>query len=152
MVRKLTMIGIALIGFTLAMGSNAWADRDRGDRGHRNDKGYHHNYKTPKGHHYGWDKGKGNPHRDRYEHRREYRHRDRYDRWGRDHRWDRDRHHRDRDRDHRYKGHHHRKRVVEKHVYHHAPKHRRHHDEHFNIAVSIIDQAFGVAVAVGGRR
>jgi len=146
MLRKFMMIGIALIGFTLALGSNAWADRGRGDRGHRNDKGYHHNYKTPPGHHYGWQKGKGNPHRDRYQHRREYRHRDR------DHRWDRDRYRGHHYRDRHYKGRHYHKRVVEKHVYHHYPKHRRHYDDRFNIAVSVIDDFFGVGVAVSGRR
>ena len=93
MVRRLMIISISLIGLTLALGSNAWADRGRGDRGHRTDNGYHHNYKHPSGHHYGWDKGKRNPHRDRFQHRREYRHRDRH------HRWDRDRY---RDRYHRY--------------------------------------------------
>ena len=114
MLRKRVVIGIALIGFTLSMASNAWGDRDRGDRGHRRDKGYHHSYKTPQGHHYGWVKGKGNPHRDRYDHRGEYRYRDRDHRWNRDrnHRWDRDRqrhrHYRDRDhyrRDRHYRSH-----------------------------------------------
>jgi len=94
MVRRLLIIGISLVGFTMALGSNAWADRYSGDRGHRADKGYHHNYKTPKGHHYGWDKGKRNFHKDRYQHHREYRHRDRDQRWGRDRH--RDRHYRDR--------------------------------------------------------
>lgn len=53
MVRKITMIGVALIGVTLAFAGNAWADRDRGDGGHRNDRG---------GNHYGWGKGHGNLH------------------------------------------------------------------------------------------
>lgn len=132
MVRKLTIIGISLIGFALTMGSNAWADRDRGDRGHRNGKGYHQSQKIPPGHHYGWDKGKGNPHRDRYEHRREYRHEDRYDRRDRDHRWDRDRRDDRRDRHDRYRNH-------------------DRHDSRFRLGVSVIDDLFGVAVAVSGR-
>lgn len=141
MVRKLMITVTALMGFTLAIGGNAWADRDRGDRGHRDDKVYHHNDKTPPGYHYGWDKGKGNPHRDRYEHRREYPHRDRDHRWGSegDHRWNRDRHHRwDRDR-------HSRDRYRD---------HRRHdrHDGRFRLGVSVIDDLFGVAVAVSGSR
>ena len=151
MARKLLMIGITLIGFTMAFGSNAWADRDRGDIGHRNDKGYHHNYKTTKGHHYGWDRGKGNPHKYGYQHSSDYRHRDR------DHRWDGDRYHRD-----------HHGRVVEKQVYHHYPRHDRrvvekhvyHHyrsddcydHDRFNMAFSVVDQFFGVAVAVSGSR
>jgi hypothetical protein len=66
MVRKITVIGIALIGITLATGGNAWAERNRGDKGQRNDKVYHNKAKTPPGHHYGWEKGTGNPHRDRH--------------------------------------------------------------------------------------
>lgn len=133
MTRKLLMIGIALIGITLAFGSNAWAERGRGGKGgkgNRHDKAYHHNAKSPSGHHYGWEKGKGNPHRDRYQSRPDYRHRDRNYRNGR----------------------HPRKRVVEKHVYHHTRRPVRHHDARFNIAFSVIDNAFGAVVAVGGRR
>ncbi len=128
MTRKRIFIGIVLVGFLLALGGNAWADHDRGKRGHRNDKGYHHKCKHPPGHHYGWQKGNGNPHRDRYQHRRGNRHRDK------DHCWHRDRHHR--------------KRVVEKHVYHHYPKRHRYDDDRFNFAVSVIDEFFGFAVTV----
>lgn len=147
MTRKLLWIGIALFGITLAFGSNAWADRDRGDKGHRNDRGYHYKHKNPPGHHSGWHKGNGNPHRDRYQHRKAYRDRDR------DHRWDRDRHHRW-DRDRHYRGRHHpkRHRHVEKHVYHHYPKRHRHLGDRFNIAVSVVDEFLGVAVAVSGSR
>ena len=93
MVRRLMIISISLVGLTLALGSNAFADRYRGDRGHRPDNGYHHTYKTPKGHHYGWDKGKRYLHRDRYRNHSEYRHRDRDHRWGRDRHHYRDRYH-----------------------------------------------------------
>ena len=108
MVRRLMIISISLVGLTLALGSNAWADRDRGGREHRNDKGYHHNDKTPKGNHYGWEKGRGNSHREHYKHRREYRHGDRYHRWDRDLHWNyhnRDRYHRDRRHQYRSHGH-----------------------------------------------
>lgn len=136
MTRKLLMMGIALVGFTLASGSNAWAEHGRGGKDHRNDKGYYHNAKTPPGHQYGWEKGRGNPHRPEYRHRQ---------------------------RDYQP-----RKRVVEKHVYHHPPRHDRrivekhvyHHyrgdagcdRDRFNVAVAVIDQFFGVAVAVSGTR
>jgi hypothetical protein len=123
MTRKLFIIGIALIGISLAFGSNAWADRDKGGKGHKSDKGYHQSYKAPQGHHYGWEKGKKNPHKDRYQHRPEYRHRD----------------------------HHPQKRVVEKHVYHHYPRHYRPYASRFNAAFSVIDSAFGAVVVVGGR-
>ncbi len=145
MTRKLIFTGIALIGFTLALGSNAWADHDRGKRGHRGDHKYHHKYKDHPGHHYGWHKGKGNPHRYRYKHRGAYCHRDR------DHDWYRDRHHRwQYHRDRTYKGRHHRERVVEKHVYHHHPKRHRYDDDRSSFAFMVIDQVLGVAVAVGG--
>jgi hypothetical protein len=85
MVRRFMIIGISLMGLTLALGSNAWAAGHRGDRGHRTDNGYHHNYKAPSGHYYGWDKGKRSYHRERVQRQREYRHRD--------HRWRRDRNH-----------------------------------------------------------
>ncbi|MGD9251630.1 MAG: hypothetical protein PVG19_10425, partial [Desulfobacterales bacterium] len=84
MTRKLIMTSIVLVGFVLALGSNAWADRDRGKKGHRNGKDHHYKCKNPPGHHYGWHKGKWNPHRDRYQHRRAYHHRDRHHRWDRD--------------------------------------------------------------------
>jgi hypothetical protein len=141
------MTSIVLVGFVLALGSNAWADRDRGKKGHRNGKDHHYKCKNPPGHHYGWHKGKWNPHRDRYQHRKAYHHRDR--------------HHRD-----RYdKGRHHRKRVVEKHVYHHRPKRHRHVEKHVyhhypkrhrydedrsSIAFMVVDQVLGIAVAVNG--
>ena len=141
MTRKLLMIGIALVGFTLAFGSNAWAENGRGGKDRRNDKVYHQNDKTPAGNHYGWQKGKGNPHKDSYQRRPEYRHRDR------DHRWDRD-HHRDRYR----RDYHHQRPVVEKHVYHHYSSDESYDDDRFNVAVSVIDQVFSVAVAVSGTR
>lgn len=141
MARKLLMIGMALIGFTLALGSNAWAEHGRSGKDRRNDNTYHQNTKTPPGNHYGWEKGRGNPHRDKYPHRPEYRHRDR------DHRWDRDDRYRDRRRDDRRQ-----RQVVEKHVYHHYSKDDRDDDDRFNVAVSVIDQVFRVAVAVSGTR
>ena len=61
MTRKLLMIGITLVGLTMAFGSNAWAENGRSGKDRRNDKAYHQNYKTPSGHHYGWEKGKKEP-------------------------------------------------------------------------------------------
>lgn len=140
MTRKRLMTGIALVGFVLALGSNAWAEHGRGGKDHRNDKGYHHTPKTPPGHHYGWDRGRGNPHSAGHPHRPGYRHRDR------DHRRDHDGHrHHDRDCPIR-------KRVVEKHVYHHYRSEDGPNDDGFNVAVSVIDRVFSVAVAVSGRR
>jgi hypothetical protein len=130
MTRKLLKTGIALVGIALALGSNAWAEQGRGGKDHRNDKGYHYNAKSPSGHHYGWEKGRGNPHRDDYRHRPEYRHRDR----------------------HPHRDYHPRKRVVEKHVYHHYSSDDRYDDDRVNVAVSVIDQFFSVAVAVSGTR
>ena len=136
MTRKLLIIGITLVGLTMAFGSNAWAENGRGGKDRRNGKAYHQNYKTPPGNHYGWEKGKGNPHKDSNQRRPEYRGRDR------DHH--RDRYHRD--------YHHHRRPVVEKHVYPHYSSDKRYDDNNFNVAVSIIDQVFSVAVAVSGSR
>lgn len=141
MTRKLLMIGITLIGLTMAFGSNAWAEHGRGGKDHRDGKVYHQTNKTPQGHHYGWEKGKGNPHRDGYQHRPAYRHRDRDHRWERKH--DRDRYHRD---------YHHQRPVVEKHVYHYYSSDERCDDDRFNVAVSVIDQVFSVVVAVSGAR
>jgi len=129
MTRKLLMIGIALVGLILALGSNAWAENGRGGKDRRNDKIYHQNDKTPPGNHYGWEKGKGNPHKDNYRYRQEYRPRDRYQR-----------------------DYHHPRPVVEKHVYHHYSSDERYDDDRFNVAVSVIDQVFSVAVAVSGSR
>jgi len=139
MTRKLLMIGIALVGFTLALGSNAWAEHGRGGKDRRNDKTYHRNIKTAPGNHYGWEKGKGNPHKNVNRHRPAYRHRD--------HRWDRDDRNRHRQRDLRPP-----RRVVEKHVYHHHSNDGRYDDSRFNVAVSVIDQVFSVAVAISGTR
>ena len=100
MVRKITVIGIALIGISLAFGGSAWADRNRGDRGLRNDKGHHPTYKNPPTHHY----GKGNPHRNR--------------------------HYRGHQRHRHYKGHSQRRHSVRKHVYHHGPKRHRRVEKH----------------------
>ena len=137
MTRKLLMIGIALVGLTLALGSNAWADgHGKGSKTRGNDKVYQQNHKTPPGNHTGWEKGKGNPHQNRYQNRPEYRDYDRDDRWSRD-----------RDRDY-----HHKRPVVEKHVYHHYSSDERYDDGNFNVAVSIIDQVVSVAVAVSGAR
>jgi hypothetical protein len=131
MTRKLLIVGIALIGMTLALGSNAWAGPDRRGRDHKKDQTYHRQDKTPAGHHYGWAKGKGNRHRpacrqpDRRPHRPVYRPHDPH-------------HGRDR-------------KVVEKHVYHHYRTEER-HDDHIRIAVSVVDQFLGVAVAFSGTR
>ena len=131
MTRKLVMIGIALIGLTLAFGSNAWADgHGKGNKPRGNDKVYQQNCKTPPGNHNGWEKGKGNPHQNRYEQRQEYLHQEQD-------------HHRNYD---------HKRPVVEKHVYHHYSSDERYDDGNFNVAVSIIDQVFSVAVAVSGAR
>jgi len=133
MTRKLVWTGIALFGITLALGSNAWADQDRGGRGHRNDNGYHQKHKNPPGHHFGWHKGKGNPHKDRYHRRPAYRDRDHHDRG-------------------RYPRGQHSKRVVERHIYHHYTSDDRCDDDRFNLAISVIDEFLGVAVAVSGSR
>ena len=146
MTRKRILIDIVLVGFLLALGSNAWADRGRhGQRHHYNGENHRDCYKAHHGHYYGWYKGKKHLHRDRYQHRKGYRHRDRDRHWSRDrrHRWH---HYRDR----YYKGRHHRKRVVEKHVYHHYPQRHRYDDDRSRIAFVVIDQVLGVAVAVGG--
>ena len=129
MKRKLLMIGIALIGFTLALGSNAWAENGRGGKDHRDHTAYHQNDKTPAGNHYGWEKGRGNPHKDSNQRRPEYQHRDRY--------------HRD---------YHHQRPVVEKRVYHYYSSDESYDDDGFNVAVSVIDQVFRVVVAVSGTR
>lgn len=140
MTRKLLMIGITLVGLTMAFGSNAWAENGRSGKDRRNDKAYHQNYKTPSGHHYGWEKGKKNPHKDSYQHRPEYR--------DRDNRWDINRHYRDR----YHRGYHHQRPVVEKHVYHHYSTNERYDDDSFNVAFSVIDQVFSVALAANGTR
>ena len=119
MTRKRLIIGIAMLGISLTLGGNAWAGQDQGDKRHKNEKGYHQRYKTPPGHHYGWEKGKKNPHQFRYRPAPAYRHRD-----------------------------HHRRPVVEKHVHHHYRSEGRQDDNRFNIAVSVIDNVLGVAVAV----
>ena len=131
MTRKLLIIGIALVGLTLALGSNAWADgHGKGGQNRGNDKTYHQTYKIPPGNHYGWEKGKGNPHQSHYQQRREYRHQE---------------------QDHR-RVYDHKRPVVEKHVYHHYSSDERYDDGNFNVAVAIIDQVFSVAVAVSGAR
>ena len=131
MTRKLLIIGIALVGLTLALGSNAWADgHGKGGKNRGNDKTYHQTYETPPGNHNGWEKGKGNPHQNSYQQHREYRHQQQD-------------HHRD---------YNHKKPVVEKHVYHHYSSDERYDDGNFNVAVAIIDQVFSVAVAVNGAR
>ena len=129
MTRKLLMIGIALVGLTLALGGNAWAENGRGGKDRRNGNAYHQNDKTPPGHHYGWEKGKGNPHKANAQYRQQYRHRDRYQR-----------------------DYHHHRPIVEKHVYHHTSSDERYDDDRFNVAVSVIDQVFSVAVVVSGSR
>ncbi|MCP3955079.1 MAG: hypothetical protein GY697_23090 [Desulfobacterales bacterium] len=162
MVRKITVIGIALIGITLASGGNAWAERNRGDKGQRNDKGYHQKHKNPPGHHYGWKKGNGNPHRDRHykgRHQRKhsvkkhvYHHVPK-------------RHHRVEKRVYRHGPKRHRRvekrvyrhvpkrhRRVEKRVYHHYPKRQIAHGDQFNIAFSVVDEFFGFGMAVSSNR
>lgn len=119
MTRKLLIISIALLGISLTLGGHAWAGQGQGGKRHQNDKIYHQGYKTPPGNHYGWKKGKKNPHQSRYRHAPVYRHRD-----------------------------HHRRPVVEKHVYHHYRSEDRQDAGRFNIAVSVIDNVIGFAVAV----
>ena len=137
MKRKLLMVGIALIGLTLSLGSNAWADdHGQGGKNRGDDKAYHRNDKTPPGNHYGWENGKGNPHKDRYDHRPDNLRRDRDDHRPASYRRD----------------YHHRVPVVEKRVYHHYSSAARNDGGIFNVAVSVIDQVFSVAVAVSGPR
>ena len=119
MTRKLLITGIALIGFTLALGNSAWAGQGKGGNRHQEDGQYHQTAKEPSGHHYGWEKGKKNPHKPRF----------------RDYPVDR---HRD---DHR-------RPVIEKHVYHHYQGEASQDDGQFNVAVSLIENAISIAVAV----
>ena len=122
MVRKLMVIGIALVGLTLALGSNAWADPGRG-KGHGHAKGYHQKHRVSPGPYHRGYCDRGRHHDRRVVEKHVYHHYPRHDR-----------------------------RVVEKRVYHHYPRPDRRPGGHFNIAVSVIDHAFGVAVAAGGRR
>lgn len=119
MTRKLLLTGIALVGFTLALGSNAWAGQDKGGNRHQEKGQYHQAAKTPPGHHCGWEKGKKNPHKPRYRDCPVYPHRD-----------------------------HHRRPVVEKHVYHHYQSEASQNHGQFNVAVSLIENAISIAVAV----
>ena len=123
MTRKLLIIGVALIGFTLALGSNAWAEDGKRGKRHKNDRRYHQSYKTPPGHHYGWEKGKRNSHKSRYRHFPAYRLRDP-----------------------------HRRPVVEKHVYHHyrSPSEDLQNNSGLNVTFSVIDNVLSIAVAVNG--
>lgn len=125
MTRKLIMISIALVGFTLALGSNAWADDGRNGKRHHNDRRYHQGYKSHPGHHYGWIKGKKHPHKPRYRHHQAYRHRDQVRRPV----------------------------VVEKHVYHSYQSEEPEsvvEEEGFKFAFSMADEVFGISVAVNG--
>ena len=119
MTRKRLIIGIATLGIAFTFGGNAWAGQDQGGKRLKNDKTYHQHCKTPPGHHDGWEKGKKNPHQSRYRHTLACRDRDHY-----------------------------RRPAVEKHVCHHYQSEERQDDGRFNIAVSVIDNVLGFAVAV----
>ena len=119
MTRKRLIIGIALLGISLTFGGNAWAGQGQGGKRLMNVKTYHQHYKTPPGHHYGWEKDNKNPHQPRYQHYPTSRDRDHY-----------------------------RRPVVEKHIYHHYRSEDHQDESRFNIAVSVIDNVLGFAVAV----
>jgi hypothetical protein len=121
MIRKLLIAGIALVGFTLAVGSNAWAGQDKGGNRYQKKGEYHQTVKTPPGHHNGWEK-------------------DRQDPCQPDHRFYPP-----------YPPRHQQSRpVVEKHVHHYDYSEDRRDDDHFSFAVSLIDNVIGIAVAVSG--
>ena len=120
MTRKLILAGIVLIGFTLALGSNAWADRGRYCKGHKYAKYHHHCHKAHHGHHYGWDKGRKHHPRRCYRHHRARRHRDHVVR----------------------------RKVVEKHVYHHYPRETAVAEDGVKFVFSVADALLGVSVEV----
>ena len=122
MTRKLLILGIALIGLTLALGSNAWAGHGRNGKNHHYHKIDRHYHWGHHGHHHGWEKGKRHPHRRCYRHHRAYRHRD------------------------------HRRRpvVVEKHIYHEYQREAPNEENGFKFAFSVADEVLGIAVAVSG--
>ncbi|MFZ7127159.1 MAG: hypothetical protein ACOWWM_13480 [Desulfobacterales bacterium] len=122
MTRKLIIIGVALVGFVLGMGSNSWADRGR-DEHRKNDRNHHQVSKAPSGQHYGWEKGKGNPHRPDYRHRSATYHRDQN---------------------------HHRPVIVKKPARHYQGR-DRHDNGRYSVAAAIMDHAFAISIAVSGR-
>ena len=119
MTRKLLIIGIVWGGLVMAAGSSAWAGQGRDNQRHRDQKSCHQTVKTPLGQHRGWEKGRYNPHPSTCNNDRRYRHTD-----------------------------YHRRAVVEKHVHHYHVDRGYRDDNHFSLAVSVIDQVIGVAVAV----
>jgi hypothetical protein len=124
MKRKLIIAGIVLVGFLLALGSNSWAGEGRDDH-RRGGESYHQRgWKTPPGNHYGWEKGRGNPHKHVHRHQPPCHH--------------------------RY--HNRRPVVIEKHVYHHYKGRDRYSDGSYNIAASLLNQAFEISVAMSGVR
>ncbi len=121
MTRKLIRTGIVMVGFALALGSNAWAGHGRHAKRYHYDKGYHHGHKPHHGHPYGWTKGKRHYHKRCYRHHRAYRHR----------------------------GYHRRPTVIEKHVYHHyAGEDSVEENESFKFAFSLADEVFGIFVEI----
>lgn len=124
MKRKLIITGIALVGFVLVLVSTSWAGQGRPGHRHWDGGKYHSGCQNPPGNHYGWERGRGNPHQPAWRH---------HSAWHHQHR-------------------HQRPVVVEKHVYHHHhyPKKERRADGYYNIAASLVDQAFGFSVAVSG--
>ena len=124
MTRNFLILGIALIGLTLALGSNAWAGHGRNNKSHHDHKIGRHCHNGHHGHHYGWSKGKRHPHRKCYRHHRARRHRD-----------------------------HGRRPVVqEKHIYHHYQRKEPRYieDSGFKFVFALADEVLGIAVAVSG--
>ena len=146
MTRKLVLTSIVMVGVLMALGSNAWAGRDRH---HHHGKGYHKHHKAHHGHHHGWKKDQKH-HKRCYRHHRICRYHD--DRRGHQHGWGKaQRYHKRCYRNHRAHRHdgYRRPVVVEKHVYHHyesqAPLEA---NDGFRFAFSVADEVIGVSVAV----
>lgn len=120
MTRKLILVSIVLVGFVLALGSNAWAGHGRHGKQHLYGKGYHQCQKSHHGQHYGWAKGKRHHNKRCYGRHRAYRHRD-----------------------------HHRPVVVEKHVYHNYQSEEPvEENDGIKFAFSVADEVFGITVEV----
>ncbi len=124
MKRKLIIVGVVLVGFALALGSRSWAGEGRDDHRRGGERYHQRGWKAPHENHYGWEKGRGNPHKCVHRHQPACRHR----------------------------CHHQRPVVVERHVYHHYEGRDRDAHGSYNIAASLLNQAFEISVAVKGIR
>ena len=122
MLRKLLILGSALVGFTLAVGSYAWADHGRYGKRHYHGKSYNHCHRDRPVHHHGWDRNWRHHHHHGYRHHRACRYRDRFRRPA----------------------------VVEKHVYHHYPRREPVEENRFKFAISVVDEILGYSFEVSG--